>query len=155
MPELLTPARTALPAAATAADDSLGIDRAFVLQMARMPVLALGWVAAGAVAHQLWALASPAGTNFGPLVVICATGYPIERLHTVNLACLAAAIAAIALVAAPVYALVTGAGNPIPTSQAGGFHATPHLVDIDTAGLGAVRVRPGQVKVEIRGQSHP
>lgn len=31
----------------------------------------------------------------------------------------------------------------------------PHLVDIDTTGLGAVRVRPGQVKVEIRAQSQP
>jgi prepilin peptidase CpaA len=70
MPQLLTqPTPTAAPAAH---DDSLGIDRAFVLQMARMPALALVWVAAGAAAHQLWALASPATTNYGPLVVICA-----------------------------------------------------------------------------------
>lgn len=52
--------------------DALGVDRAFVIQMARMPVLALLWVAAGFTAHQLWALASPEGTNFGPLVVVCA-----------------------------------------------------------------------------------
>jgi prepilin peptidase CpaA len=68
MPELMTPPTRTLPAA----DDSLGVDRAFVLQMARMPALALAWVAAGAVAHQQWAEAFPAGTNFGPLVVICA-----------------------------------------------------------------------------------
>ncbi|HYH65867.1 MAG TPA: prepilin peptidase [Urbifossiella sp.] len=70
MPELLTqPTPTAAPAAR---DDSLGIDREFVTQMARMPALALVWVAAGAAAHQLWALAAPATTNYGPLVVICA-----------------------------------------------------------------------------------
>jgi prepilin peptidase CpaA len=40
--------------------------------MARMPALALIWVAAGALASQLWGLAFPDGTNFGPLVVICA-----------------------------------------------------------------------------------
>src|SRR5436309_14663992 len=52
-------------------DDSLGIDRAFVIQMARMPALALVWVAAAALAHQVWAAVSPAGLNMGPLAVIC------------------------------------------------------------------------------------
>src|SRR5262245_30651591 len=52
--------------------DSLGIDRAFLLQMSRMPLLALGWLAAAVVAHQLWALAAPTGLNAGPLVVVCA-----------------------------------------------------------------------------------
>jgi prepilin peptidase CpaA len=51
-------------------NDSLGIDRAFIIQMARMPVLALIWLAAGALAHQLWAVADPIGPNFGPLIVI-------------------------------------------------------------------------------------
>src|SRR5689334_14507562 len=60
------------PAAPTTApDDSLGIDRAFLLQMARMPALALIWVLAAVVAHQVWAAAAPAGLNLGPLVVIC------------------------------------------------------------------------------------
>lgn len=68
MPELLT----AAPPRTAAAADSLGIDRAFVLQMARMPVLAVGWVAAGALASLAWGAAVPAGTNYGPLVVICA-----------------------------------------------------------------------------------
>jgi prepilin peptidase CpaA len=71
MPDLLTAAPTGA-ALTTAKDDSLGIDRAFVLQMARMPALAVVWVAAGALAHLAWAAAFPAGTNFGPLVVICA-----------------------------------------------------------------------------------
>jgi prepilin peptidase CpaA len=56
----------------TAAPDDLGIDREFVRQMARMPVLALVWVAAAFVAHQVWAAVSPGGLNAGPLVVICA-----------------------------------------------------------------------------------
>ena len=37
---------TAAPTVAAARDDSLGIDRAFVVQMARMPLFALLWVAA-------------------------------------------------------------------------------------------------------------
>lgn len=54
----------------TTPDDSLGIDRAFVLQMARMPVLALLWVAASFVSHIVWAAIWPEGLNAGPLVVI-------------------------------------------------------------------------------------
>jgi prepilin peptidase CpaA len=50
--------------------DDLGIDRAFVLQMARMPALALIWVAAAFVAHQVWAALVPTGPNMGPLVVV-------------------------------------------------------------------------------------
>jgi len=67
----LTTAPTAVAAPAAPQDDSLGIDRAFVMQMARMPVLALLWVAAAFAAHQVWAAASPAGLNLGPLAVIC------------------------------------------------------------------------------------
>lgn len=52
-------------------DDALGIDRAFLIQMARMPVLAVLWVAAAALAHQAWAAAAPTGLNAGPLVVVC------------------------------------------------------------------------------------
>ncbi len=51
-------------------DDSLGIDRAFVLQMARMPALALLWVGAAIVSHQIWAAIWPEGLNAGTLVVI-------------------------------------------------------------------------------------
>ena len=57
---------------AAPAADTAGVDRAFLMQMARMPALALIWVAAAFVAHQVWALASPEGTNLGPLVVVCA-----------------------------------------------------------------------------------
>lgn len=56
--------------APTVTDDSLGIDRAFVLQMAKMPVLAVAWVLAAVAAHQLWAAIWPEGLNGGPLVVI-------------------------------------------------------------------------------------
>jgi prepilin peptidase CpaA len=51
-------------------EDSLGLDRAFLLQMARMPLLALLWVAAAAVASQVWTTLWPTGLNAGPLVVI-------------------------------------------------------------------------------------
>lgn len=53
-----------------AQDDALGIDRAFVVQMARMPALAVLWVAAAFVSHQVWAAIWPDKLNCGPLVVI-------------------------------------------------------------------------------------
>lgn len=55
---------------ATGRDESLGIDREFVTQMARMPLLALLWVGASFVAYQIWAAIWPTGLNAGPLVVI-------------------------------------------------------------------------------------
>src|SRR5262245_3422588 len=78
-PTTLTPPPAAAPPAADPAtptapapqDDSLGIDRAFLLQMARMPVLALVWVAAAFIAHQIWAAVAPNTLNIGPLVVVC------------------------------------------------------------------------------------
>jgi prepilin peptidase CpaA len=58
--------------ATTPADDSLGLDRAFAIQMARMPLLAALWFLAAIVAHQVWAAVSPTGLNAGPLIVVCA-----------------------------------------------------------------------------------
>lgn len=55
----------------TAVDDSLGIDREFALQMAKMPLLALAWLVAAIVAHQIWAAFAPTGLNAGPLIVLC------------------------------------------------------------------------------------
>jgi prepilin peptidase CpaA len=59
------------PTTTIKADDALGIDRDFLLQMARMPFLALLWVAAAIIAHLVWAAVSPVGLNAGPLVVVC------------------------------------------------------------------------------------
>ncbi len=69
---MATDAPTLAPAAAAPPDDSLGIDRAFILQMGRMPLLALLWVGAALVANRLWAAVAPTGLNGGPLVVVCA-----------------------------------------------------------------------------------
>ena len=63
---------TLAPQASTPAqNDSLGIDRAFLIQMARMPLLAVGWVIAAILASQLWSAVSPTGLNAGPLIVVC------------------------------------------------------------------------------------
>src|SRR5262245_56216316 len=59
-----------VPAPALPKDDSLGIDRAFVVQMAKMPAYAVLWVLAAVVAHQVWGAIWPTGLNAGPLVVI-------------------------------------------------------------------------------------
>jgi prepilin peptidase CpaA len=56
---------------ASHADESLGLDRAFLVQMARMPLFALLWIGAAAVAHQVWAAVHPAGLNAAPLIVVC------------------------------------------------------------------------------------
>jgi prepilin peptidase CpaA len=65
---------TLAPPTATATattDEALGIDRDFLLQMSRMPLLALLWVVAAIIAHLVWAAVSPVGLNAGPLVVVC------------------------------------------------------------------------------------
>lgn len=67
---MATDAPTLAPAT-TPVDDGLGIDRAFLIQMAKMPLLAIGWLAAGIAASAIWAAVSPIGLNGGPLVVVC------------------------------------------------------------------------------------
>ncbi len=51
-------------------DDSLGIDREFVVKMLKMPLFALIWVAAAAISHKIWAAFSPETLNAGPLIVL-------------------------------------------------------------------------------------
>jgi prepilin peptidase CpaA len=57
------------PPAPSKADD-LGIDRAFVLQMAQVPVIALLFVLASFVAHRIWTAIDPAGPNLAPVILI-------------------------------------------------------------------------------------
>ena len=50
--------------------DDLGIDRAFLMQMARIPFIAIAWVLASFAATFIWnQVASP--PNYAPLIVIC------------------------------------------------------------------------------------
>lgn len=53
--------------------DDLGVDRAFVLQMAQVPFIALGFVFAAYLSHVIWdAIAGPGATmrNYGPVIVV-------------------------------------------------------------------------------------
>jgi prepilin peptidase CpaA len=52
------------------ASDDLGIDRAFLMQMARIPFFALGWILVAFLAHQLWAVVSPTH-SYSSVVVVC------------------------------------------------------------------------------------
>ena len=52
------------------ATDDLGIDRAFLMQMARVPFFAIGWVLVNFLAHKLWAAVAPNTINYAPLVVV-------------------------------------------------------------------------------------
>src|SRR5438045_2744699 len=58
------------PPANVPAPDDLGIDRAFLMQMARIPFIAVGWILASFLAHQIWAAVSTT-TNYGPIIVVC------------------------------------------------------------------------------------
>ncbi|MCE9530663.1 MAG: A24 family peptidase [Planctomycetes bacterium] len=59
--------------AQTPVADDLGIDRAFLLQLAQVPFFALGFVLLAFLSHVTWgAIAGEGARNFGPIVVLCA-----------------------------------------------------------------------------------
>ena len=61
---------TPLGSVATASDDTT-IDRAFVLSMARIPLLAVGWVLLAALAGWIWSMVGPEKYgNLGPVIVL-------------------------------------------------------------------------------------
>lgn len=68
-----TVATVASPVPGSNASDDIGIDRAFLLQMAQVPFIALGFVLLAYLSHVLWgAVAGEGARNFGPIVVLCA-----------------------------------------------------------------------------------
>ncbi len=68
-----TVATVANPVPATTNADDLGIDRAFLMQMAQVPVFALLFVGLAYLSHVIWgAVAGGGARNYGPLVVLCA-----------------------------------------------------------------------------------
>lgn len=70
-----TPApAAALPpsVATTPASDDLGLDRDFLMSMARVPVIAIGWVAASLVLWKFLAAVAPSASPFvAPVIVVC------------------------------------------------------------------------------------
>jgi len=55
------------------AAEDLGIDRAFMLQMAQVPFIALGCVLLAFLSHVIWgAVAGDGVRNYGPIIVLCA-----------------------------------------------------------------------------------
>ncbi len=67
-----TPAAMSPVPTTAAASADMPLDPHFRRQLQWVPVWAVGWVAAAAAAHQLWAWLFPAGLNAGPLIVLCA-----------------------------------------------------------------------------------
>ena len=62
--------QVATPAANKVEDSAL--DRAFLLQMAQIPFIAIGFVLLTFVSHQVWSVFSgPGSTNYAPLVLLC------------------------------------------------------------------------------------
>jgi prepilin peptidase CpaA len=68
-----TPAPAMPPAAAaTPAEDDLGLDRAFLMSMARVPVIAVGWVAASLILWKILEAVAPSASPFvAPVIVVC------------------------------------------------------------------------------------
>lgn len=70
-----TPAPAAtLPQAApaTPAEDDLGLDREFVMSMARIPLIAVGWVVASLVLWKLLGAVAPSASYYvAPVIVVC------------------------------------------------------------------------------------
>ena len=60
-----------LSAPAAPRPDDLGIDRAFLMQMARIPFIAVGWILASFLCHHVWKAVAPDSTNYAPLLVVC------------------------------------------------------------------------------------
>jgi prepilin peptidase CpaA len=61
----------AVSAPPVADPDDLGIDRAFLLQMAQVPFFALGLVLLAYLSHVIWEAVGGPAANYGPLVVLC------------------------------------------------------------------------------------
>jgi prepilin peptidase CpaA len=51
--------------------DDLGIDRAFLMSLARIPLFAAGWVLLSLLSFHAWKAVAPESANYGPLVVLC------------------------------------------------------------------------------------
>jgi prepilin peptidase CpaA len=51
--------------------DDLGIDREFIMSMARIPFIAIGWTIAAWASHLAWQAVAPETSNYGPLIVLC------------------------------------------------------------------------------------
>jgi prepilin peptidase CpaA len=63
--------QTPTPPAVTA-DDDLGLDRAFVLSMARVPLIAIGWAAASVIVWKILATLAPSlSITASPVICIC------------------------------------------------------------------------------------
>jgi len=59
-----------MPAPAAPTDD-LGLDRAFLMQLARVPFIAVAWILAAFLCHQVWKAVAPDTINYAPLIVVC------------------------------------------------------------------------------------
>lgn len=58
------------PPAVSGSANDVGIDRAFLLQMAQVPFIAVLFVAASFISHLLWGAIAPGTPNLGPVVVV-------------------------------------------------------------------------------------
>jgi prepilin peptidase CpaA len=69
MSNALTAPQPAAPAKNSAED--LGIDRAFILQMAQVPFIAVALMLASFIGHQIWKAVAPGTANLTPIVIVC------------------------------------------------------------------------------------
>jgi prepilin peptidase CpaA len=55
-----------------AAEDDLGIDRAFILQMAQLPFIAAIFVAISYICHLIWTSVAPGTADLAPVIIVSA-----------------------------------------------------------------------------------
>lgn len=144
VPRLVPPARPPAP--------DLGVDRAFVLQMARMPLLAVAWVAAAFAADAAWAAAGYGGPNLGPVVVIClgmvlaavvdGWAYKVPNWCTLPLILSGWALGGLHDLGVPVDAGTGGVGAAL-AGTAVGFGLLFPLLAVGGVGVGDVKMQMG------------
>lgn len=71
--QTISPAAQGVAVPSQTASDDLGIDRAFLLQMAQVPFIALAFVLLAYLSHVIWDAAGFGGRNYGPIIVLCAS----------------------------------------------------------------------------------
>ncbi|WP_020470325.1 A24 family peptidase [Zavarzinella formosa] len=136
--------------------DDLGIDRAFVMSMARIPFIAVIWTMAAYASHLVWAAFAPADalptSNYGPLVVLCfgmvlaavidGWAFKVPNWLTLSLVVSGWALGGLHTAGIPVDAGTGGIGNSLLCTMVGFFLLFP-LLAIVGMGQGDVKMLMG------------
>src|SRR5947209_18868463 len=155
--DVTTPPQSAtLPAAPVARpEDDLGIDRAFLMMLARLPLFAAAFVLLAWLSSQLWAALAPADStlrNLAPLIVVCCGmvlaavidgwAFKVPNWLTLSLVLSGWALGVLHSFGVPVDGGVGGIGSAL-LGTAVGFALLGPLLAISGMGQGDVKMTMG------------